>query len=84
MTKIKMKRIRVRSASNSSLVVSSSFIIALFSLDFSFIVAVHQFKSTKGIPIKKLLLVVDMTLTDGKVLHPARFAATLSEAGLLD
>jgi len=39
---------------------------------------------SKGIPIKKLMLVVDMTLTEGKALHPGRFGATLSEAGLLD
>ena len=42
---------------------------------------------TKGIPMKKLMLVLEMALTDGgksKTLHPGRFAATLQEAGLLD
>ena len=38
---------------------------------------------SKGIPIKKLMLVVEMSLVDGKSLHPGRFAATLQEVGLL-
>jgi len=39
---------------------------------------------TKGIPVKKLMLVVEMSLEKGSVLHPARFATTLQETGLLD
>ena len=40
---------------------------------------------SKGIPMKKLMLVVEMALiTDSKALHPGRFAATLQECGLLD
>ena len=39
---------------------------------------------TKGIPIKKLMLVIEMSLEKGAVLHPARFATTLQETGLLD
>ena len=39
---------------------------------------------SKGIPIKKLMLVVEMALADGKNIHPGRFAATLQETGLLD
>ena len=39
---------------------------------------------TKSIPIKKLMLVVEMSLTEGKHVHPARFASTLQETGLLD
>ena len=39
---------------------------------------------TKGIPIKKLMLVIEMSLEKGAVLHPARFATTLQETGRLD
>ena len=39
---------------------------------------------TKGMPIKKLMLVIEMAATEGKALHPTRFAATLQETGLLD
>ena len=39
---------------------------------------------SKGIPIKKLMLVVEMSIAEGKSLHPGRFAATLQECGLLD
>ena len=34
--------------------------------------------------IKKLLLVCDVSMAEGKTLHPGRFAATLQETGLLD
>ena len=37
-----------------------------------------------GIPIKKLLLVAEMSAQpNSKELHPARFTATLQETGLL-
>ena len=36
-----------------------------------------------GIPIKKLMLVVEMSLQADKTIHPGRFAATLAESGLL-
>ena len=39
---------------------------------------------SKGIPIKKLLLVVEMAMVEGKSLHPGRFTATLHETGLLE
>jgi len=39
---------------------------------------------TKGIPVKKLMLVVEMSLDTSGALHPARFATTLQETGLLD
>ena len=38
---------------------------------------------SKGIPMKKFMVVVDMSLTTGKALDPARFASTLYETGLL-
>jgi len=37
----------------------------------------------RGIPMKKLLLVVDVCIGEGKALQPNRFAATLHETGLL-
>ena len=39
---------------------------------------------TKGIPMKSLLLVVEMSLEPSGALHPGRFATTLQETGLLD
>jgi len=39
---------------------------------------------SRGIPMKKLMLVVEMSIAQGKSLHPGRFAATLQECGLLD
>jgi vesicle-fusing ATPase len=39
---------------------------------------------TKGIPIKKLMLVIEMSLEKGAVLDPERFEKTLQETGLLD
>ena len=39
---------------------------------------------SKGIPIKKLMLVVDVAMTEGNALHPGRFASVLQETGLLD
>jgi hypothetical protein len=39
---------------------------------------------SKGIPIKKLMLVLEMAIEPSKALHPGRFAATLQETGLLD
>ena len=33
---------------------------------------------SKGIPMKKLMLVVEMSIAEGKSLHPGRFAATQS------
>lgn len=41
-------------------------------------------KVEKGIPIKKLMLVLDVASEANKALHPARFAQTLQETGLLD
>lgn len=39
--------------------------------------------AVSGIPIKKLMLVVAMSIQADKTIHPGRFAATLSETGLL-
>jgi len=39
---------------------------------------------SRGMPVKKLMLVAEMALVEGHALHPARFAATLQETGLLD
>ena len=39
---------------------------------------------SKAIAIKKLMLVVEMSITPGKVVDPRRFATTLQETGLLD
>ena len=39
---------------------------------------------SKGIPVKKLMLVVEMALEKSGALHPGRFATTLQETGLLD
>ena len=39
---------------------------------------------TKGVPIKKLMLVCDVALGEGNALHPGRFASVLQETGLLD
>ena len=36
-----------------------------------------------GIPIKKLMLVVEMSMLPDKSLHPGRFTSTLHETGLL-
>jgi len=39
---------------------------------------------SKGIPIKKLMLVLEMAVESNRALHPGRFAATLQQTGLLD
>jgi len=39
---------------------------------------------SKGVPIKKLLLVVEMSLDAGRRLNPTRFTTTLQDTGLLD
>ena len=38
---------------------------------------------TTGIPIKKLMLVVEMSIQPDKNIHPGRFGAVLAETGLL-
>lgn len=39
---------------------------------------------SKGIPIKKLLLVAEMSMGEGRALDPATFATTMGNAGLMD
>jgi len=39
---------------------------------------------SRGIPIKKLLLVVEMSLLADRRLDPARFTTTMQDTGLLD
>ena len=38
----------------------------------------------KGVPVKKLILVGEMSMDADKSLDPARFATTMQSAGLLD
>ena len=57
-------------------------VVATYDEDLSWIEPTLRTVS-KGIPIKKLMLVIEMALATGKALDPARFAATLQETGLL-
>ena len=39
---------------------------------------------SRGVPMKKLVLVVEMSMQPGGRVDPARFTSTLQETGLLD
>lgn len=41
-------------------------------------------RTSKGMPIKKLLLVAEMSMDSSRKVDPARFATTMQSAGLLD